>query len=70
MAFPDKIDAVRLSDTSTRPTYSSDVKKKNPWEEIGAAFSNIGTSFQQYINTGDVSVFGKTGSESRASFEG
>ena len=63
MSSPEKVDAVRLGTSASKPTYTTGIKKKNPWENIGAALNNIQANFQQYIDTRDVSCFGK-GNES------
>ena len=38
-----KVDAIGLDDKAVKPSYATQVKKKNPWEDIGNAINGFGT---------------------------
>ena len=42
-----RIDAIGFEDKTSRSSYSTQVKKKNPWENIGDLMKN---GFRSYIN--------------------
>lgn len=48
------IKAVGHGDETTKPQYATDIKKKNPWDEIGNALNGFGSYLN--INPGN-SIF-------------
>lgn len=38
-----RIDAIGFDDKANKPEYATQVKKKNPWEQIGAIMTGIGS---------------------------
>ncbi len=56
-----RVDAIGLDDKTPRTGYTSQVKKKNPWEEIGAAMNGIGSLMNLPENFNSAFTVGKQG---------
>lgn len=66
-----RIEAIGIEDKSNKATYSSQVKKKYPWENIGAFMNGFGS----YINNlpdnfNSAFTVGKSGTEGKGAFLG
>lgn len=67
-----RIEAIGFEDKTSRPAFATDVKKKKPIDEIGAAMTGIGSlvgNFAANLN----SVFeapGRAGGDTQAAFRG
>ncbi len=65
-----RIEAIGLNDKSTNASYTSQVKKKNPWDEIGAAMNGIGSLMNLPSNFNSAFTVGKPGTETQGAFLG
>ena len=66
-----RIEAIGFEDNSNKASYSSQVKKKNPWENIGYLMNGFGS----YINNlpdkfNSAFTVGKSGAEGKGAFLG
>ena len=64
-----RVEAIRLHDTS-KTSYTSNVKKKNPWENIGAAMTGIGSMLNLPDNFNSAFTVGKSGNQNEGAFLG
>ncbi len=64
-----RVDAIGFEDKTSKASYTSQIKKKNPWEEIGAFMTGIG-SLNLPSNFNSAFTVGKPGGETRGAFLG
>ena len=64
-----RIDAIGFDDKTSKTAYTSQVKKKNPWDEIGAVMNGIGSlNLPSHFNS--AFTVGKPGTETQGAFLG
>lgn len=57
--------------TAAKPQYASSVKKKNPWDQIGAAMNGFGTIINNLPdNFNSAFTVGKEGGQTQGAFLG
>lgn len=64
-----RIDAIGSEDRSS-VSYTSQIKKRNPWENIGAAMTGIGTFINLPDSFNSAFTVGKNGNQAEGAFLG
>ena len=65
-----RVDAIGLDDRMNKASYTSQVKKKNPWENIGAAMTGIGYMLNLPEKFNSAFTVGKRGNQAEGAFLG
>ncbi len=56
-----RVNPIGIEDKNSKASYTSEVKKKNPWEEIGAIMTGIGSYMNLPSDFNSAFTVGKSG---------